>query len=110
MIAFRRLHSSLESRCSILTTTNPGASPRPTSVPERSTAEGSPKAGRHEDNALNTSSVNHAVQLNTVALPDCLSPMLPLVTNITAASSSQEGLDTEHAGDPSDSSRFARPV
>ena len=107
MIAFHRSSTSLESRCSILATTHPGASPRPTSASERSTAEGSPKAGPHEDkDPPNTSSVNRAVQTNTAALPDCLSPILPLASNITAISSSQRGLDTEHAGDPSDSSRY----
>ena len=61
---------------------------------------------------LNTSSVDHAVQTNIAALPDYLLPIVPFATKITAASSSQQGLDTEHAGDPSDSSgsRFARPV
>ena len=91
MIAFRRLHSSLESCRSIVTTTNPGASPQPASVPERSTAEGSLKDDPHEDkDALNTSSANHAVQTNIAALPDCPPPILPLVTNITATSSSQQ--------------------
>ena len=107
MIAFHCSPTSLESRCSILATTHPGTSPRPTSASERSTAEGSPKAGPHEDkDPPNTSSANHAVQTNTAALPDCLSPILPLASNITAISSSQPCLDTEHAGDPSDSSRY----
>ena len=111
MIAFHRSPSSLESRCSILTTIHPGSSPRQTSALERSSTEGSPKAGPHEDkDALNVSSANHAVQTNTAAIPDCLSPILPLATNITAASCSQQRSDIEHAGDPSDSSRFTRPV
>lgn len=94
MIVFHHSPSSLAPRCSVLATTHPGASPQPTSASGRRTAEGSPRAGPQEDkDALNPSSVDRAVQTNTAALSDCLSPtqILPLATNITAASSSQQG-------------------
>ena len=103
MIDFRRSSSFLESHRSILATTPPGASPWPTSAPEHSTAEGSPKAGSHEDkDTLDPPPVNRAIQANTMTTLDRPPPpTLPLTTDITIASPSQQGLDTEHAGDPS---------
>jgi hypothetical protein len=102
-------HSSscfLESRCSILATISLGASLWPTPAPELGTAEGFPEASSQEDqNALDPPSVNRAIQATTMAILDRPPPILPLATDITITSLSQQGLDAERGGDPPHASR-----
>jgi hypothetical protein len=73
----------LESRCLILATNSPDASPLPNSALELDIAEGSPKAGSHRDKgALGPPSVDYGVQTNTMAILD-QPPTLPSATDLT---------------------------
>ena len=81
----------------MITSTSPGTSPWPTSAPglvAATSGVGSPKASSREDkDTVDLPPADCASQATTQAIVDVLPQLLPSVTDIATASSSQQEFD-----------------